>query len=97
MITMHPGEYLAMAYLDPLQMTQSELAKRLHVSTSAISRLVSGKADLSVDMAMRLSRVLDRSAESWLRMQLRHSLAQSQAEVSLKELQPLELEEALAG
>lgn len=89
MITMHPGEYLARAYLEPLHVSQAEIAKRLGVSPSSISRLVQGKADLSVDMALRLGRVLDRSPESWLNMQVQHNLATAQTKQNLDTLEPL--------
>jgi addiction module HigA family antidote len=74
MITIHPGEYLAASYVEPLNLTQRELAEGLGVSTSAVSRLLSGDADLSPDMAIRLSIAFDRSAESWMLMQAKHSL-----------------------
>jgi addiction module HigA family antidote len=74
MITMHPGEYLAEVYLEPLKLTQSELAKRLQVDKSSVSRLLSGDADLSAAMAVRLSHVFDLSAEAWMEMQTQHSL-----------------------
>ncbi|ATQ78874.1 addiction module antidote protein, HigA family [Massilia violaceinigra] len=74
MITMHPGEYLSEVYLEPLGMTQSDLAKRLQVDKSSVSRVISGKADLSAEMAVRLSNVFDLSAEAWMEMQATHSL-----------------------
>jgi addiction module HigA family antidote len=74
MIAMHPGEYLTEVYLEPLNLTQSELAKRLQVDKSSVSRLLSGEADLSAAMAVRLSRVFDLSAEAWMEMQIQHSL-----------------------
>ncbi|MFL6674439.1 MAG: HigA family addiction module antitoxin [Massilia sp.] len=74
MITMHPGEYLAEVYLAPLNLSQSELARRLQVDKSSVSRLLSGDAELSAAMAVRLSRVFDLSAEAWMEMQAQHSL-----------------------
>lgn len=96
MITMHPGEYLALSYLEPLQISQAEIAHRLGVSSSSISRLVQGKADLSVDMALRLGRVLDRSPESWLKMQIQHNLATAQTKHNLDTLEPIDLQHAIA-
>jgi len=74
MITMHPGEYLSAVYFDELGMTQTKLADHLKVSKSAVSRLLSGEADVSPEMAVRLSYVLDRSAESWMEMQSQYSI-----------------------
>jgi addiction module HigA family antidote len=72
---MHPGEYLAVSYVEPYELSQRELAERLGVSTAAVSRLLAGKADLSPEMAVRLALVFDRSAESWMELQSAHSLA----------------------
>ena len=74
MINMHPGEYLQVAYLKPLKIKQADLAVSLGVSTAAISRLLACKSDLSPEMALRLSFVFDRSAESWMALQSNFSL-----------------------
>ncbi|MCY0911040.1 HigA family addiction module antitoxin [Massilia antarctica] len=71
---MHPGEYLSEVYLAPLGMTQSDLARRLQVDQSSVSRVIAGKADLSAEMAVRLSKVFDLSAEAWIDMQATHGL-----------------------
>jgi addiction module HigA family antidote len=81
MITMHPGEYLTMSYVEPLKITQRELAESLGVSKSAVSRLLAGESDLSPDMAVRLSLAFDRSAESWMLMQVKHSLNLAKASI----------------
>ncbi|KNQ37702.1 XRE family transcriptional regulator, partial [Salmonella enterica subsp. enterica serovar Heidelberg] len=54
------------------------------------SRVLNGKADLSVEMALRLSRVLGRSAESWINMQTQYSLNASRKSPNvIKELDEL--------
>ncbi len=65
-ITMHPGAYLMDAYMKPLGITVTCMAKKLGVSKSTVSRLVGGKSSVSVDMAIRLSIVLGTTVESWL-------------------------------
>lgn len=82
MITMHPGEYLEMAYVEPYEIKQAELAESLGVSTAAVSRLLSCKSDLSPEMAVRLSYLFDRSAESWMALQSDYSLSQAREAVS---------------
>ncbi|NZA76538.1 HigA family addiction module antidote protein, partial [Escherichia coli] len=55
-----------------------------------LSRVLNGKADLSVEMALRLSRVLGRSAESWINMQTQYSLNASRKSPNvIKELDEL--------
>lgn len=75
MITMHPGEYLRMAYIEPENVTQREISTKLGISPAALSRLLNGHSELSADMALKLESAFGRSAESWLVMQMRHSLA----------------------
>lgn len=54
--------------------TITELAKQLDVSIPTVSRLLNQKADVSPEMAVRLEKVLHRSAESWMAMQASYSL-----------------------
>lgn len=74
MITMHPGRYLAVAYVEPLGLTQGKLADHLQVDKSTVSRLLNEESDLTSMMAVRLSRIFDLSAEAWMEMQTQHSL-----------------------
>jgi addiction module HigA family antidote len=70
----HPGEFLASVYLDPNGLSGRELAARLKVSPSTLSRILKGKSALSPEMALRLEKALGRSAESWLAMQANYDL-----------------------
>ena len=67
------------------------MAERLGVSASTFQRLVAGKSRVSPDMALRLSRVLGRSAESWLAMQDSHDLWQARQRLDLSGLTLMEL------
>lgn len=70
----HPGEFIADVYLDESGVTRADLARALNVSPSTIARLVAGKANVSPEMAIKLSHVLDQSAASWLAMQSAYDL-----------------------
>jgi addiction module HigA family antidote len=65
----HPGAVLREDVLPALGMTQAEFAKRLGVSRLSVSELLREKRACSPEMAARLARLLDTSAESWLAMQ----------------------------
>ena len=80
-ITVHPGGFIKRNYMDELGLTATELADALEVSESTLSRLVREKIDLSPAMAVKVSKVLGRSAESWMAMQANHTLARYQAEL----------------
>lgn len=93
MITMHPGEYLAMAYTEPMSITQSRLARHLQVDRSSVSRLLNCEADLTPNMAVRLSLVFDLSAEAWMEMQTQHSLKTEKLRFEGKKFESLTLQE----
>jgi antitoxin HigA-1 len=65
----HPGEVLREDVLPALGVTQEQFAEQLGVSRMTVSELLHEKRELSTDMALRLSKALDTSAESWLNMQ----------------------------
>ena len=65
----HPGAVLREDVLPALAMTQTELAQRLGVSRLSVSELLHERRGLSAEMAARLAKLLQVSAESWLRMQ----------------------------
>ncbi|EOI3479934.1 HigA family addiction module antitoxin [Escherichia coli] len=84
----HPGDFIREMYMEPFDISAVDLADRLHVSPSTLSRVINGKTDLSVEMALRLSKVLGRSPESWIAMQAQNSLAKSRKSIE-KELETL--------
>lgn len=65
----HPGEVIRNDVLPALGMSQTELAKRLGVSRLSVSELLLGKRALSPDMAVRIAKLTNTTAESWLHMQ----------------------------
>ena len=65
----HPGAILREDVLPALGLTQEEFAARLRVSRLSVSELVNEKRALSPEMALRLSKLLDTTPESWLAMQ----------------------------
>ncbi|HLA10823.1 MAG TPA: HigA family addiction module antitoxin [Pyrinomonadaceae bacterium] len=62
----HPGEFITKIYLEPNNLSGRELASKLGVSPSTLSRIISGTSHIRPEMALRLSKALGRSPESWL-------------------------------
>jgi len=62
----HPGEMLREEFLEPLGMSQTELADRIQVSFPRVNELVNGKRGVTPDTALRLSQLLGTTAEFWL-------------------------------
>ena len=70
----HPGEFIREVYLVPLAVSQREIARKLKVSASTVTRLINGQSNISPEMALRLSKTLGRTPESWLAMQSNYDL-----------------------
>lgn len=70
--SMHPGEVLRELYMNPLQLSSSELAKALDVPHGSVKRILGGKSKINTDTARRLARVFRTSPELWLKMQTAH-------------------------
>jgi addiction module HigA family antidote len=70
----HPGEILMEEFLKPLGITQSKLAKDIHVPARRINEIVHGKRSITADTALRLSRYFNLSERFWLNLQARYDL-----------------------
>lgn len=82
----HPGDFITDVYLTPNGISGRELAAKLGVAASTISRILTGSSGISPEMALRLSKSLGRSPESWLAMQYNHDLWQAKQHVDLKKV-----------
>ena len=75
----HPGRHIYHGCMeDPLgerSLTVSEVAHRIGVSRVALSRVLNGRAGISVSLALKLEAVGWGTADSWLRRQARYDLA----------------------
>ncbi|MBQ9731380.1 MAG: HigA family addiction module antidote protein [Bacilli bacterium] len=67
----HPGYYIK-DYLDEIQMTQDEFAKRLGITGKQLSLLLNEQANITSDIAYKLSRLLGSSIEMWLTLQAKY-------------------------
>ena len=73
----HPGRSIRNACLEPLGLTVTDGAKLLGVTRQALNNVVNGKADISPEMAIRLSKAFGSTPEMWLQMQLAFDLAEA--------------------
>jgi len=85
----HPGEFITATYLEPLELSGRELASLLGVAPSTLSRVLRGSSRVTPEMALRLSKALGRSAESWLAMQDAHDLWVARGSIDLRHVRPL--------
>ncbi len=87
----HPGEFIRAVYLQPYRISTRRVARKLKVSPSTFNRLVNGASNVSPEMALRLSKTLGRSAESWLAMQDNYDLWRARDQVNLKAVEKLDI------
>lgn len=79
----HPGEFITQVYLEPNNLSGRKLAAKLGVSASTLNRILVGSSRISPEMALRLSKAIGRSPESWLAMQSNHDLWQAKQHLKL--------------
>jgi len=89
-----PGEFITEVYLKPNNLSARELAAKLGVAASTLHRILIGKSGISPEMALRLSKALGRSAESWLAIQYNHDLWQAKQRVNLRNVEKVRLSAA---
>ena len=85
----HPGEFIRAVYLEPLGISYRTVAAKLKVAPSTFNRLIKGQSNISSEMALRLSKILGRSPESWLIMQNNYNLWQTRQTINLDEVEEL--------
>lgn len=90
----HPGEFIREVYLEPFDITGRQLSAKLGVSPSTLNRVLKGRSGISSEMALRLSKALGRSPESWLTMQDNYDLWQARRSVNLDRVEKVEFHAA---
>ncbi|GLU32468.1 HigA family addiction module antitoxin [Trinickia caryophylli] len=73
----HPGAIVRQLCLERFNLSVTEAATVLGVSRQALTNLLSGKAGISPEMALRLDKAFGGGAETWLQRQLVHDLARA--------------------
>ena len=87
----HPGEFITTVYLEPNSISGRELAVKLGVAASTLNRILKGSSGISPEMALRLSKALGRSPESWLALQYNYDLWQAKQRVDLGNVRKVKL------
>ncbi len=95
-VVIHPGEHLA-EELEELNMSASELARRLKVPTNRITEIMNGERAITGDTALRLAHFFGTSAKFWLNLQSLYELrlAKQKAGKTIKALPTLKGRESV--
>ncbi|MDR6984433.1 addiction module HigA family antidote [Rheinheimera pacifica] len=84
----HPGE-LIKETMEALDVSARKLALALDVAPSTVQRLISGKSDVSPEMAIRLAAVIGSSERVWMGMQDAYDLWHARQKIDTSKLQRL--------
>lgn len=87
----HPGRVFLEDVLEPLELTQKEAARRLHISYPRMNEIVNGKRSVTPETALRLARFSDTEPEFWLNLQQAVDLwdaLHSEAAGAIEEIEP---------
>ncbi|AKJ93909.1 XRE family transcriptional regulator [Thioalkalivibrio versutus] len=84
----HPGEMLAKEFLEPMHISQRQLADALHVPYQRINELVNQKRGITPSTSLRLARFFGMSPDFWLNLQVRWDLfkAEQSEQADLKQI-----------
>ena len=80
--------------MEPFGLSCRYLANQLDVAASTLNRILKQQSGISPEMALRLSKALGRSPESWLAMQHTYDLWQAKKVVQLDRVNKLDLDAA---
>lgn len=90
----HPGEMLLKEFLEPMDMSQRELAERLGVHYPRVNELVNGKRGVTTETALMLAKLFGTTPQLWLNLQntrdLYETLHDTDSSEKLDDVEPLE-------
>ena len=74
----HPGRIIRQECIEPLGLTITEAAARLGVTRQALNNVINGKAGVSPEMSIRLSKAFGSKPDVWLGLQMEYDLAEAE-------------------
>ncbi len=74
----HPGEMLRVEFLQPMEISQRNLADAIHVPYQRVNELINQKRGVTPSTALRLAKFFGVSADYWLNLQIRCDLYRAQ-------------------
>ena len=73
----HPGQFIRMEVIEPLDLSVTKAAELLGVTRPALSALLNGHAALTPDMALRIEKAFGPKMDTLLRMQTAYEIAEA--------------------
>ena len=70
----HPGQMLLLEFLEPMGLSQRDLANGICVPYQRVNELINGRRGVTPSTALRLAKFFGTSAEVWMNQQIRWDL-----------------------
>jgi len=86
----HVGEILRELYLEPLGISVTDAAKHLGITRQSLSRLINEQSGISAEMAIRLAKAFNTSADYWMNLETQHELWEASKKAKKIKVVPFE-------
>ncbi|MDJ0601565.1 MAG: HigA family addiction module antitoxin [Crocosphaera sp.] len=88
-----PGEMLREEFLEPMGLTQQQLANEIGVSYQRVNELINNKRGITTSTALRLGKYFGTSPDFWLNLQRANNLyaVLKKEQDEINKIQPLSL------
>jgi antitoxin HigA-1 len=87
----HPGTILLHQFIEPMNLTQAEVARAIHVPYQRLNEVIRGVRALTPETALRLAKYFGTTPTLWLNLQLARDLyeAQKREAQALEQIEPV--------
>lgn len=75
----HPGEILLEEFMNPMNMSTSELADVLDLPLSEINSIINGQLSIAMNVALRLGKIFSMDPKFWLNLQIEYDSRRSKS------------------
>ena len=82
----HIGDIIKEMYIEPLNLSVTEVAKGLGVSRKTLSELINGHSGISSIMALKLAEAFNTTPEYWLNLQQQYDIWQAKQKIDSSEI-----------
>ena len=76
-----PGHVLKEEYLEPLKISQLELAEKISIPAAMVRDLINADLAVNVELSLRLARYFSTAADFWVRLQIEHDLESARHQI----------------
>jgi len=76
----HPGEMLLEEFLNPMELSQRDLADGINVPYQRVNELINGRRGITPSTALRLAKFFGMTPDFWMNMQQRWDLYHARAD-----------------